>query len=187
MTAEPSGEREPPMTWDLKSLILAAAPLPPTFCLSISDVTMSAERKRDRIWWFLALFAIAISLVFLQLHRGGTSRNPSAIIVGSWYLDDLRTPEDENTFVSFHASGHSNLFPSVGSRWQYTDGNIVIQSWSLIGDSPVARSVSNTSVYSWFVGTHKSSFQAKLNDDGSVLTLISEESGPRCRLRRADL
>jgi hypothetical protein len=147
---------------------------------------MIAKRKRNRLWWFVGLSAIAISFMVTQLHRGWRPRKRPKLIVGSWYLDDMRTAKDENVLVSFHASGHSDLFPSVGSRWQYTDGRIDFRYWSLIGDSPVVRSVSNTSLYSWFVGTHESSFQAKFSDDGSVLTLISGESGPRCRLRRVD-
>jgi hypothetical protein len=107
------------------------------------------------------------------------------MIAGSWYLDDLRTETVESSLVTFSSLGKFDGDSEFGTRWTFRDGKIYFRSWRLNDRSSVARFVTDTTLYSWFTETNEFPLTAVLSEDGSVLTLTSEETGPRCELRRA--
>lgn len=147
---------------------------------------MSVKQKRNLVWWILVLYAIAVVVMLIISYRGWNARNRPPMVAGSWYLDDLRTDEEENSLVTFSSSGEFDGDSTFGVRWSYRDGKIFFRTWRLEDESQFARVVTNTTLYSWIAETDEFPLTAEFSDDGSVLTLIAEDEGPRCRLRRAN-
>ncbi len=97
----------------------------------------------------------------------------------------LRRPQDgcgRKFALNFFFFGDGDA--EFGNRWSYRDGKIFIRSWRLNDESTIARILTDTTFYSWFAETEEFPLIAELNSDGSVLTLIAEDTGPRCVLRR---
>ncbi len=145
---------------------------------------MSLKRKQISIWRILALSAIPIVLMLILSYRGWNARNRPPAVAGSWYLDDLRTDEDESALVTFSPTGEYDGDATFGVRWRYRDGRVFFRTWQVDDDSQTSQMLTNTTLYSWIVGADEFSLKAEFGEDGSVLTLVSEDDGPRCRLRR---
>lgn len=146
--------------------------------------TMSFKQRRNPVGWLVGLCAIAVAVMLIVSYRGWNARNRPSIIAGAWYLDDLRTDEDEKSLVTFYSSGEFDGDSTFGCRWRYRDGKVFFRTWQLSGESKLAKTVTNTTLYSWIAETDEFPLTAEFTEDGSVLTLISEDTGPRCRLRR---
>ena len=147
---------------------------------------MSIQQKRSRLWWFIVLSTTCVAVLLIVSYLGWNSRTRPPSISGVWYLDDLRTSEEESQLVTFSATGEYKGDTGFGTRWSYRDGKIYFRTWQLEDASPLNRMISNTTLYSWFAETDEFPLTAQFSEDGLVLTLIAEGEGPRCRLRRAD-
>lgn len=145
---------------------------------------MNAQTKQNRLPWILGFCAITVAIMLVSIYCGWNARNRPPMIAGSWHLDDLRTDVVENSLVTFSSLGEFDGDSAFGSRWTYRDGKIFFRTWRLKDESSLARAVTNTTLYSWIAETDEFPLTADFNEDGSVLTLTAEDTGPRCVLRR---
>lgn len=146
---------------------------------------MRTKPKRSLILCIVGSCTVLVIVLLTIVYRGWNARNRPALVAGTWYLDDLRTDEDENSLVTFSPAGAFDGDDDFGSRWRYADGRIFFRTWQLNDESKLARQVTNTTLYSFFADTDEFSLRADFSEDGSIVTLVAEDSGPRCRLRRA--
>ena len=126
--------------------------------------------------------AIIVLLAFS--YRGWNARNRPTLVSGRGYMDDLRTEEIENRLVTLSPSGYFDGDTDYGIRWRFADNRLLLRSWRLNDESPLARQLTDTTLYSWFADADEPLFAAEFSEDGSVLTIALENSEIKHRLRR---
>lgn len=145
---------------------------------------MATNRKKNRVYWCLGICASAIAMLFALFYHGWNAHSRPSMIAGTWYLDDLRTDSVESFVIHFSSSGDFDDDPAFGQRWSYRNGKMYFRTWRLNDETKIARILSNTTLYSWFAKTDEFPLTAEFSEDGAVLTLTAEDTGPRCVLRR---
>ena len=145
---------------------------------------MFVPQKQNRVWLIPLVCALTSVIILVSFYRGWNTRHRPPMIAGSWYFDDLRTGKVENSIVTFSSLGEFDGDSAFGCRWSYRDGKIFFRTWRLNEESNIARTLTDTTLYSWFAETDEFPLIAEFNSDGSAMTLIAEDTGPRCMLRR---
>jgi hypothetical protein len=145
---------------------------------------MNEKRERNPIWWILGISVSAIVVLLAFSYSDWNSRNRPPLVSGRWYMDDLRTDEIEKRLVTFSPSGEFDGDTAYGMRWRLADNRLQLRSWRLNDESPLARELTDTTLYSWFADADEALFSAEFSEDGSVLTIALENSEIKHRLRR---
>ncbi len=146
---------------------------------------MIGRKRQKKYWWIVGIGLLALVVTYIVRQYQSMSQNQPAMIVGTWYFDDLRTEAVEGSLVTFSSFGDFDGDAAFGCRWKYRDGKIYFRNWRLKNDSRLSIFLTNSLLYSWVAETEEYPLSVDFNDDQTVMTLTAEGSGPRGVLRRA--